>query len=134
MEFLNDFHNILFNAHILFSIALGIWAGSLAIRNQQISGNYWGAVATITILAAAVLVVGVIMSLTGLTLRSGRATIYFLYMAWLVVIMPGLFSLLRGRDDRNAAVSFAVLSFFNASTSFSMWTRELVGPWVTPEV
>ena len=47
----NDIHNILFNAHILFSIALGVWSVTMAVRNQPISGNFWGSLATITILA-----------------------------------------------------------------------------------
>lgn len=124
---LNDFHNILFNAHILYSLALGIWAAMMAYRNQPISGNFWGAVATITILAAVVTLIGIIMTAEGL--RPERLLIYYLYMAWLVIIMPGLFSLLRGRDDRSAAIAFSILSFFNAATSLSMIQRHVVGPW-----
>lgn len=128
---LNDIHNILFNAHIMFSIVLGIWAAAMAARNQPISGNFWGAVATITLLAAMVALVGILMTLQGL--QPGRIVTYYLYMAWLVVIMPGLFTLLRGRDDRSAAIAFAILSIFNAATSFSMVQRMLVGPWLLPD-
>lgn len=127
---MSDIHGILFNAHILFSIILGAWAAVQAARNEPISGNFWGAVATYTILVVFITVIGVILALQGLRPRDGRLTLYFLYMAYLVVIMPGLFSLLRGRDDRGAAVAFALLAFFNASVSFSMIERELVGPWV----
>ncbi|MCC6612144.1 MAG: hypothetical protein IT320_01635 [Anaerolineae bacterium] len=131
MSGLNDIHAILFNAHILFSIILGIWSAVMALRGQSISGNFWGAVATITVLALSVLIVGVIMAVSGL--RLARTTTYFLYMVWLVVIMPGLFTILRGRDDRSAAVAFSILCFFNATTSISMWQRGLVGPWLMPE-
>ena len=124
---LNDLHNILFNAHILYSVALGIWAAVMAIREEPISGNFWGAVATITILAGIVLAIGVVMTLQGL--RPERIVTYYLYMSWLVIIMPGLFTLLRGRDDRSAAIAFAILSFFNAATSFSMLQRNIIGPW-----
>jgi putative exporter of polyketide antibiotics len=123
-------HGILFNAHIIYSLALGIWAASMAVRNESISGHFWGAVATYVLLVAVTTLVGIIMALQGLQPRSGRMTVYFLYMAFLLVIMPGLFSLLRGRDDRSAGIAFAVLAFFNASTSISMVTRELSGPWV----
>jgi hypothetical protein len=51
-------------------------------------------------------------------------------MAWLVIIMPGLYSMLRGRDDRSAAIAFSILSFFNAATSISMFQREIIGPWI----
>jgi hypothetical protein len=124
---LNTVHNILFNAHILFSLALGIWAAVMAARSQSISGNYWGAVATGSVLAGMVALIGIIMTLQGL--RPPRLIVYFLYMAWLVVIMPGLFSMLRGRDDRSAAIAFAILAFFNATTSASMAQRFIIGPW-----
>jgi uncharacterized membrane protein YhaH (DUF805 family) len=124
---LNDIHNILFNAHILFSLILGVWSLNMGLRGQSISGNFWGSVATITILALVVTLVGVLMTLQGL--RPERIVTYFLYMGWLVVIVPGLFTLLRGRDDRNAAFAFAILCFFNAVTSFSMVQRNIIGPW-----
>lgn len=129
---LSDIHGILFNAHILFSFALGVWAAVMAAREQSISGNFWGALATSTVLAAAVLMLGVVMTLTGLRPVDGRLTLYFLYMAWLVVIMPGLFTMLRGRDDRGAAIAFAILAVFNAFTSLSMAQRMITGPWVLP--
>lgn len=125
---LNDLHNILFNAHILYSLALGVWSAMMAARNEPISGNFWGAVATITGLAAIITLIGVIMTIQGL--RPERIVTYYLYMSWLVILMPGLFTLLRGRDDRNAAIAFAILCFFNATTSFSMLQRHIVGPWV----
>ncbi len=124
---LNTLHNILFNAHILYSVALGIWSGVVAYRNESISGSFWGAIATITILAVIVTLIGVVMTIEGL--RPERLLIYYLYMAWLVIIMPGLFTLLRGRDDRSAAIAFSILSFFNAATSLSMLQRHVVGPW-----
>lgn len=127
---INDLHNILFNAHILFSIVMGIWAALMAARNQSISGNFWGAVATITILAASVLLIGIIMTLMGW--RPARLVTYYLYVVWLVVIVPGLFTLLRGRDDRSAAIAFSILCFFNATTSFSMLQRAVIGPWFPP--
>lgn len=120
-----NIHNILFNAHILYSLLLGGWAMLMALQNRSISGGFWGAVATSVILAATVLVLGIMLLLQGYHLRSDRPGIYLLYMAWLVVIMPGLFSLLRGRDDRSAAIAFAVLAFFNAATAISMAERFL---------
>lgn len=123
----NDLHNILFNAHILYSVALGVWSAIMAFREQPISGSFWGAVATISILAGAVTLLGVVMTLQGL--RPERIITYYLYMSWLIVIVPGLFTLLRGRDDRNAAIAFSILCFFNAATSFSMLQRNIIGPW-----
>lgn len=124
---LNTLHSILFNAHILYSVALGIWSATMAYRNEPISGNFWGAVATISIFAGVITLIGIIMTIQGL--RPERLVTYYLYMSWLVIIMPGLFALLRGRDDRNAAIAFSILSFFNAATSLSMLQRHVVGPW-----
>ena len=123
-------HQILFNAHILYSLALGVWAAAIAARRDNISGHYWGAILTYAILAAVILVVGVVMLFSDMQPRSGRVVVYLLYMLWLAIIMPGLFSLLKGRDDRSAALAFALLGFFNFFTSLSMIERELVGPWV----
>jgi hypothetical protein len=126
--FLNELHSILFNAHILFSLIMGVWAAVVAGRGQSLAGNFWGAVATYAGLAGVILLVGIVMTAQGM--RPERTTLYYLYMAYLVVIMPGLFSLLHGRDDRSAAIAFAILAFFNASTSYSMIDRNVIGPWV----
>lgn len=128
---ISDFHNILFNAHILYSVILGVWAALMAARDESISGNFWGAVASSAILAGIITLLGVVMTLQGL--RPQRIVIYYLYMAFLVVILPGLFTLLRGRDDRNAAIAFSILSLFNATTSFSMLQRGIVSPWLIPD-
>jgi putative exporter of polyketide antibiotics len=122
-------HEVLFNMQILYSIALGVWAAVIAGQNQALSGGYWGAVMTFVGLVAVTLLVGIVMILQGLRPQDGRIGLYLLYMAFLVVIMPGLFSMLRGRDDRSAAIAFALLALFNASVSFSMQQRGLVGPW-----
>ena len=127
---MEDIHIILFRMHIFYSLALGIWATAIAARREPISGNYWGAIMTYALLAGAVLLVGIVMLLTGLQPRSGRVIVYVLYMLWLAIIMPGLFSLMRGRDDRTAAFAFALLAFFNFSTSISMIERALVSPWI----
>lgn len=127
---MNDIHNILFNMHIFYSTILGVYAIWLASQNKGISGDYWGAMLTYSALAGVTLIVGILLYLQGL--RIDRPGIYFLYMIFLVIIMPGLFSMLRGRDDRNAAIAFAILAFFNASVSISMFQRGLVGPWLLP--
>jgi hypothetical protein len=127
---LNDLHNILFNTYILYAFVIGAWAALTAARDESISGNFWGAVGVSAILAGLVMLVGIVMTLQGL--RPQRIVIYYLYMAFLIVIMPGLFTMLRGRDDRQAAVAFSVLAFFNASTAFSMLQRDVLGPWSLP--
>ena len=125
-----EIHQILFNMHILYSLALALWACATAARNEPISGNYWGAVVTYALLAGATLLVGVVLLLSGYQPGSERIIVYVLYMLWLAIIMPGLFSMMRGRDDRQAALAFALLAFFNFTTSLSMIERQLIGPWI----
>lgn len=127
-----DLHQILFNMHIMYSLALGVWAAYMASRQEAISGHYWGAVLTYALLAALTLAVGVALLLSGMQPRSGRVVVYLLYMLWLAIIMPGLFSLMSGRDDKRAALAYALLAIFNFTTSLSMMERDIVGPWVTP--
>ena len=123
-------HQILFNTHILYSLVLGLWATIIAARKDPISGNYWGAMLTYALLAGVTLLIGLLLLATGYQPRSGRVIVYVLYMFWLAIIMPGTFTMLKGRDDRSAAIAFALLAFFNFSTSISMIERELVGPWI----
>ncbi len=124
---MTSLHDILFNMQIIYSILIGVYAASLAARQQSISGNFWGTILIYAGLSGITLVVGIILALNGYRVVSGgRNAIYFLYMAFLCVIMPGLFSLLRGRDDRNAAIAFSLLALFNASVSISMFQRGLV--------
>lgn len=121
-------HTILFNMLILYSFLLGVYGTVLAARNEAISGNFWGAMAIFVGLALLTTLVGLINALGGARLADpeNRVGIYFLYMVFIVIIMPGLFSMLRGRDDRGAAIAFAVLALFNASVALSMATRGLV--------
>lgn len=123
---MSDIHNILFLMQTLYSFGLGIYAGFLAAREEPLSGNFWGSVGVYVILTSVVLVVGIILNVMGYTIQSGeRIFIYYLYMLFLIVIMPGMFSMLRGRDDRGAGISFAILALFNASVSYSMIERGL---------
>jgi hypothetical protein len=129
---MSDLHNILFNMQTMYSFALGVYAAYTAAREQSLSGNFWGSVAVYVILNIVITLVGTFLLFSGYTIASdGRIGIYYLYMLFLIVIMPGLFSMQRGRDDRSAATTFAVLAIFNASVSFSMAGRGLA-LWVLP--
>lgn len=122
-------HGILFNMVGLYSLLLGLYAVVLAARKEQLSGNFWGAIAVFAILALVTGIVGIVLILSGYTTVDGRLFVYVLYMAWLVVMPPGLFSILQGNDDRQAALWFAVLTIFNAFTALSMAQRGLI-EWI----
>lgn len=124
-------HDFLFSWQMIYSFVLGIYATILAARSQGLSGNFWGAVAIYPILNIIVLAIGGYLWFTGYTVEDieHRVMIYFLYMLFLIVIMPGLFSMLHGRDDPKVIWYFVGLALFNASVSFSMQGRGLAS-WV----
>jgi hypothetical protein len=127
-----ELHNFLFRWQMFYSFFLGIYAVVLAARSRGLSGNFWGAVAIYPLLNIAVLALGIYFWLNGYTIASDdRIIIYFLYMLFLIVIMPGLFSILRGRDDAKVTWYFVALAIFNASVSFSMAGRGL-STWILP--
>ena len=114
------------NAFILFCIALGIWAGVQFIRGEGLGGQFWGAMWTCTGLAAVGLVIWLARALSGEDLRA----VYVLYELFFVIVLPGTFALLRGRDDRVAAGIFSAIAIFAALSAISAAdpTRHVVAP------
>jgi hypothetical protein len=129
MQILADVHGIFFNAILMFSGVMGGWATVMAARRESISGGFWGAIAMLTGLSGVTALIGIVLTLQGFTPAAQRVGTYFIYMAWLVIIMPGMFTQLRGRDDWSAALAFAMLAIFNLFVGLSMQARGLVGPW-----
>ncbi len=120
-------HAVLNNAYILFSILLGVWSAVQAGRNRPLGGQFWGALAANTLLAALTLGVAVIAALTGIQPKRG---VYFLYAIYFVIVLPGTFALLRGRDDRTAALIYGIVTFFSAGAASRV--PLLTEPWIMP--
>ncbi|GAB4546410.1 MAG: hypothetical protein OHK0023_05990 [Anaerolineae bacterium] len=114
-NFLPQLSVILYTAYILFCLILGLWAANSALRNKPLGGNYWGAIWTCTGLAVIMLVVWLLRSLSGENLR----WVYLLYSIFFIVVLPGTFAILRGRDDRRAAAIFAGVAIFAALSAIS---------------
>jgi hypothetical protein len=115
MQIFDTLAVILNTAFTLFSFALGLWAGYLAITNRPLDGSFWGAMWLGAGLAVAGLLVWLARSLGGEQLR----WVYGLYFAYFVIVYPGTFALLRGRDDRLAAAIFAGIAIFTAFSAIS---------------
>ncbi len=113
-------------AYILFCFALGIWSGLQWIRGGGLGGQFWGAMWTCTGLAAVSLLLWLGRALSGEQLRS----VYLLYELYFVIVLPGTFALLRGRDDRVAAGIFAAITIFSALSAISAAdpTRHVIAP------
>src|SRR5690606_32730733 len=131
MDLLVFIHDRLFNVQMIYSFAIGLYAGWLGIREKPLAGNFFGTVAVYAILNTIVFIIGLVLLFSGYAIESGgRTTIYVLYMIFLIVILPGIFSIMRGRDDRSAAITFGACAIFNAAVSLSMFERGLAS-WIT---
>jgi CDP-diglyceride synthetase len=106
---------IINTAYTLFCFALAIWAGYNAARGQGLSGSFWGAMWMCTLLAVIGLVVWLMRTLAGEQLRA----VYLLYELFFIVVLPGTFAILRGRDDRTAAMFFSGVALFAALSAIS---------------
>lgn len=117
---------IINTAYILFCFALGVWAGVLALRAQPLSGQFFGAMWTGAGLAVTALLIWLLRTLAGEQLRS----VYLLYELYFVIVLPGTFALLRGRDDRAAALIFAGVAIFTALAAVSAAdpSRQVITP------
>lgn len=130
MEFLLALHTVLFYTQMLYSFAIGIYAAWLGAKATPLSGNFWGTIAVYSIVNVVTFVVGLILLFSGYHIQSGdRTFIYILYMLFLIVILPGIFAIMQGRDDKRAALTFGITAMFNAAVSFSMMDRGLA-TWV----
>ncbi len=123
---LQDLHEGLNNAYIMFCFLLGIYAAWLGGTNKPLSGNFWGAMWVDTILAGLVLLVTILLTILGV--KPKRIITYYLYAIYFLISMPGLFASLRGNDNRRAAYFFGVLGVFNAAAAYRAETV-LVLPW-----
>ena len=118
------------NAYILFSFALGIWAGIQFVRGQGLGGQFWGAMWMCALLAVIGLLMWLGRSLEGESLRP----VYLLYELYFIIVYPGTFALMRGRDDRVAAGIFCFIAIFTALSAISAAdpTRHVIAPLPTP--
>ena len=108
-------HDILSNAYGLFCFALGIWALAIAVRGGVIGGGFWGALAIETGLAIVIMLITLLLQLGGLP--PSRGWLYYLYLIYFVIVLPGTYALLRGRDDRTAAWVYAAVILFTAAAT-----------------
>lgn len=112
---LDTLGSILNTAYTLFALMLGLWAGANAIRGRGLDGSWFGAMWICTAIPVAGVVVWLLRSAAGENLR----WVYILYLAFFIIVLPGTFAILRGRDDRLAATIFAGVAIFAALSAIS---------------
>jgi len=126
MSVFSTLGTILNNAYILYSFGLGIWAGVQFVRSQNLGGQFWGAMWIAAGLAVVGLLVWLARTLSGEDLRP----VYLLYELYFIIVYPGTFALIRGRDDRTAAAIFCGIAIFTALAAMSAAdpSRHVVAP------
>jgi hypothetical protein len=109
MTIVLNLHQVLSNTTWLFFLLIGVWGMYRAIRGYGVDGSYLGAMAVGEILF-------IVQALLGIILLFGSASpgrgVHFLYGAFAIVAMPGLFAYLRGDDSNNAQWAYAIMTLF----------------------
>lgn len=105
-----EVHRVLSNTIWMFYLAIGLWGLYRALRGRTVDGSYFGAIAVIQIVIVVQAILGVILYLSGA--RPGRELVHYLYAAFGVVFLPGLFAYLRGDDSNQAQWIYALASLF----------------------
>lgn len=105
-----EIHRVLSNTIWMFYLAIGLWGLYRALRGRAVDGSYFGAIAVIQIVIVVQAILGVILYLSGA--RPGRELVHYLYAAFGVVFLPGLFAYLRGDDSNQAQWIYALASLF----------------------
>ena len=110
MNIIGQLHGALSNTIWLFYLFLGLWGLYRAIRRQPVNGSYLGAVAVIQIVMIVQALMGGALYLGGN--RPERELVHYLYGAFGIVFLPGVFAYLKGDDSNTAQWIFALGSLF----------------------
>jgi phosphotransferase system glucose/maltose/N-acetylglucosamine-specific IIC component len=114
---LTQIHTGLANASLLFSLLIAGFCFWAYFRRQGVDGNLWGILAMGELLYLVQGVVGLILFFTLPTRPEGWRWVHVLYGVVLVISLPGAFAYSRGKDDRRAALAYAIVGLFLAGVS-----------------
>lgn len=109
-------HNNLANSVILFMVIAGIWGIVTRLRNQPITGNYWGILAVGTLLILGQGLLGSYLWIIGE--RPGRGGFHVLYGIVAVIAIPSYYAITKGRDDTYAVLAYGLLCLFLAAIAW----------------
>lgn len=110
MSFIDQLHGVIANSAVLFFLLLGLWGLFRAIRKQGVDGSYMGALVIGELIFVAQAAMGVILALGGNA--PGRGIVHYIYGAFALVALPGLFAYTRGDDSNTAQWYYALMTLF----------------------
>ena len=110
METLAQLHGVISNTAVLFFFLLGIWGLIRAIRKNGVDSSYLGALIIGELIFVVQAIMGIILAIGGAT--PGRGIVHYIYGAFALVALPGLFAYMRGDDSNQAQWYYALLTLF----------------------
>jgi hypothetical protein len=93
----------------------GIWGIATRLRNQSITGNYWGILAVGELLILGQGLLGGYLWIIGE--RPGRMGVHVLYGVVALIALPAYYAITKGRDDKHALLAYGLLCLFLAIIS-----------------
>jgi hypothetical protein len=108
-------HARLASSMILFAGAIAVWGLITFLRGKKVDGNFWGILAIGELLFLVQMIIGIILLVNG---ESPGRSIHLLYGAAAILTIPGYFALSKGRDDRPAALIYALIAIFVIGIGF----------------
>jgi hypothetical protein len=119
-------HASVATAVMLFNAIVGVWGLIKYLRGQQnIDGNYAGAIALSPILGLVQLVIGLI--LIGMGLGVNVRFVHYLYGALVIIAVPATFALSRGRDDRAMLLIYGLVLLLTSGFGVRAYTTGTEG-------
>ena len=111
MATLFEIHRSLSDTLWMFYLLLALWGLWRAVRGQPVTGSYFGAIAVVQIVVLLQGLLGGVLYLST-SARPERELVHYLYAAFSVVFLPGIFAYLRGDDSNQAMWVYALASLF----------------------
>lgn len=115
MDTIIIFHSRFSNTVWLYLLILGLWSLWRAIRGQELSGNFMGALVIGQVLIVVQAILGGMLWIGGNSGNISLPTIHILYAGFSLVFLPFVFLYWLRGDDSNRGqwvMSFAVLFQF----------------------
>ena len=117
-------HNGLANACLIFSVLIAAYSLLIFIRNQSLTPGFFGALVIAEVLFLAQAVVGVILAFQGGT--PARGWVHELYGVVMIISLPGLYAITRGRDTHLEALYYFAMAIFLAGIALRATETALV--------
>jgi hypothetical protein len=95
---------------LLFLGALTLWGGFNYLRGESVSGSYLGALVIGELLLIAEFLLGLILFIGGH--QPYRPSLHILYGVVAIIMLPGTFAYVRGRDSRFEQLIYTVVCLF----------------------